>query len=363
MKWKPDWPQVQQNLIRWWNREGFAISIVAPRRSPVEDVPEPIETDEPALWWSDPEIRGSRMIHQIANTHYLADSFPIFDTNIGPGSLSLALGSEPEFAREGNTGTVWFMPCIENPETAPPLTFPVQCAPNWWKVQVELVEHALQHNQDRYIVGMPDLIENLDVLASLRGTETVLMDLVERPGWVRESIEQINEVFYTGFDQIYKKIHDEQNGNVFSAFRIWGPGKTAKVQCDISVMISQAMFDEFVKPSLAAQCDWLDYSLFHLDGSGAMQHLESLLDIDDLDGIEWTPEPGLPRGGDPQWYDMYKQIKAAGKSVQAHFVLPEEVIPLIDTVGPEGLFITCFVQDEETAFKLAEEVKPYRQFS
>ena len=44
-------------------------------------------------------------------------------------------------------------------------------------------------------------------------------------------------------------------------------------------------------------------------------------------------------GGHPQWYDLYRRIKAGGKSVQAVGVKPEEVVPLLDAVGPEGMYI------------------------
>ena len=42
-------------------------------------------------------------------------------------------------------------------------------------------------------------------------------------------------------------------GVVFGAFRIWGPGKTAKVQCDASAMFSPAMFEQFVVPALTEE--------------------------------------------------------------------------------------------------------------
>jgi hypothetical protein len=89
--------------------------------------------------------------------------------------------------------------------------------------------------------------------------------------------------------------------------------------------------------------------MFHLDGSQAMVHLDSLLSIDSLDAIEWTPEPGQPNGGDPHWYDLYRKIKTAGKSVQAIDVQPNQIIPLIDAVGPEGLYILANFQTLEEA--------------
>lgn len=57
----------------------------------------------------------------------------------------------------------------------------------------------------------------------------------------------------------------------------------------------------------------IDYTLYHLDGVGAMHHLPALLEIEELNAIQWTPGVGEPQGGSPKWYDLYKKILAGGK--------------------------------------------------
>jgi hypothetical protein len=113
-------------------------------------------------------------------------------------------------------------------------------------------------------------------------------------------------------------------------------------------------------PALAEQCEWLDYSLYHLDGTQAMHHVEALCEIEGLDAIEWTPQTGRAGGGSPEWYDLYRRIKAGGKGIQAIDVRPEEVVPLLDTIGPEGLFIMTWAKDEAEAEGVIEQVEPYR---
>jgi hypothetical protein len=155
-------------------------------------------------------------------------------------------------------------------------------------------------------------------------------------------------------------VKDSEGGNAFSAFQIWGAGKTAKLQCDISANLSPGMFRRFVQPFLAAQCAWLDYSLYHLDGTTAFQHLDPLLEIPALNGIEWTPQAGRPGGGDPCWFDLYRRIRAGGKSVQAIGVRLDEVMPLVDAVGPAGLFIVLQSPVDRTdAERLLQRLEPY----
>jgi 5-methyltetrahydrofolate--homocysteine methyltransferase len=63
---------------------------------------------------------------------------------------------------------------------------------------------------------------------------------------------------------------------------------------DFSYLIGPAMFDEFVKPGLADSCRRLPHSFYHLDGPGQLAHLDSLLAIAELDGIQWVPGAGQP---------------------------------------------------------------------
>jgi hypothetical protein len=111
-------------------------------------------------------------------------------------------------------------------------------------------------------------------------------------------------------------------------------------------MISPSMYRKFVLPALTRQCDWLDNSLYHLDGVNAIPQLDNILSIDSLNAVQWTAGEGQPCGGSPVWYDLYRRIKQGGKSVQAGGVLIDEIEPLIDAVGPEGLMIFTWASSE-----------------
>ena len=360
MKWKPEWPQVKKNYVRWWRREGLVLYLTAPREMPVEPAGRPGPPKDWPTRWTDPTYICDLAEYGMARTFHAADAFPYLCVNLGPGSLGTFLGARPCFER----GTTWYEPCIEDPDTYGSVRFD-PADNHWLDVHLAVIDEGLRRSNGRYLVSMPDLIENLDTLAALRGSEKVLADLLDRPGWVRQKLDEINQAFFAAFDLIRERIGDADGGNTF-IFNIWGPGRTAKVQCDISCMISPGMFREFVVPHLASQCQWLDYSLYHLDGDDALGHLEALLEIESLDAIEWTPvgsstpNPDSPTGGSPHWYDLYRRIRAAGKGVQAIGVTADEVVPLIDAVGPEGLFIVARTPDQETAEKLTEQVAQFR---
>lgn len=356
LNWKEDWAQAKHNLIRWWQRQGLAIYLTSQRSQPRIPVEKPYEPPDIADQWLNPEFRCGMSEYEMANRDYLLEGFPFFDTQIGPGSLGIILGSKPLYVE----GTVWYEPIIDDPEAYGEIRFDPLNNPVWDQ-HLAMIDEGLRRSEGRYLVGMPDLIENLDTLAAVRGDNALLLDLIERPEWVEERLWEINQAYFTVFDILFEKIKDADGGNAFSAFTIWGPGKTAKLQCDISANLSPRMFKRFVVPPLAEQCRWLDYSLYHLDGTTCLQHLDLLLGIDALDAIEWTPQAGRPGGGSSEWYDLYRRIKAAGKSIQAVGVEVQEVIPLLDAIGPEGVYLQMGrVVNQAEAEMLVRAVEPYR---
>ncbi|MBI5960418.1 MAG: hypothetical protein HY866_16880 [Chloroflexi bacterium] len=369
--WKTDWAQTRERFGAWWHHEELILHVLARRDAAVDNS---LNTQAPFYYlqsgldtlahfenseqiktaWVNPVRRAQLAEQFLSELYFGGEAFPIFDTHLGPGNLATFLGAEPEFALD----TVWYHPCITDPDTHPPLRFDPDNP--WFLKQKAILEEGMRVSQGRFLVGIPDLIENIDILAALRDTQNFMLDLIERPDWVKERVAEINQVYFAAFEQFYNIVKDPWGGNAFSAFCIWGPGKTGKVQCDAAAMISPRMFETFVAPALSEQCEWLDYAMYHLDGTHAIPHLDNLLDIDGLDAIEWTPQVSVPQGGDPIWFDMYRKILNAGKSVQAIGVLPHEVIPLIEAVGPQGLYVMVNVDNEAEARTLVETVEAYR---
>jgi len=354
LSWRDGWDGVRERLGAWWNREGLALCITAPRETPLEETAEPPEPADLARRWLDPEYRVRRAEWEMSRTYYGGEAFPSFDPQVGPGNLAAFMGSEPEYAAE----TVWFNPCIDDPRTHPPLRFDDR-SPHFI-AQMRIVEQARESSRGRYTVGLPDLIENVDILVSLRGMENVLTDMIDRPGFVEERVREINRAWMEAYERIRARIQDPWGGTTWSCFRIWGKGRTAKVQCDASAGFSPGMFRRFVVPCLAEQCGWLDHSLYHIDGVQALVHLDELCAIGELDAIQWAPGAGRPAGGDPAWHWLYRRIVAAGKSVMVTDVEPRQVVPLLESVGPRGLFLTVKAQSEAQARELERTVARYR---
>ena len=354
--WKENWEETRQRFLDWWDRKGFLIGGGEEYRLPKQraKVRDPGPEKSVQQFYTDAVWRAEKARYDLSWRPFLADVLPVADTNIGPGSLGTFLGAEPGLTYE----TVWYRPAIKDPDTHPPLRFDAEN--RWWKIHEAIIRENVRLSEGNYYVGCPDLIENIDTLAALRGNEELMTDLVDRPAWVKAKVREINAAFFEAYERIYEMTKFEDGSAVFGAFRAWAPGKAAKVQCDASAMFSREMFAEFVAPALREQCRWLGHSMFHLDGFDCIRHLDELLAIEELDAIEWTPDARLPGGGSPMWHDLYRRILEGGKSLQVVRIEPEEVAPLLDAIGTNGVYIMTGFPDEKSEKELLREAAKFR---
>jgi len=176
---------------------------------------------------------------------------------------------------------------------------------------------------------------------------------------LEEQLQTVNNIWFEVFERIYNEINIDGE-MTFCYFSLWAPGRMAKLQCDLSGMFSIKSFNRFVQPFIREQCQRLDYSMYHLDGVDAIRHLDALLEIDELNAIQWTPGVGQPQGGDPCWYDLYRRIRAAGKAVMPSQVEGSELQPLLDVIGPQGMHVLMNFRTECDIDKALETAARYR---
>lgn len=357
--WKENVEETKQHFQDWWQRKGLVVgnwgAIMHPGTHRVNMEAPPFPQDPRDVYLNVP-LRAQRAHYELSRSLSPLDILPVADPIMGPGSLALFLGCEPGFSPE----TVWFEPCWENepdPESLPPLVFNPDNP--WWKLTEETVRVFAEMGRGKYLTACPDLVENIDVLASLREPQRLMIDMVERPEWVEQKVKEITQVWFEAYSRIYDIIKQEDGSSVFGAFRVWSPGKTAKLQCDASAMFSPAMFQQFVVPELTVQCEWLDRSLYHLDGTQAMGHLDALLSIDALDAIEWTPQAGIEKGGHARWFPLYRRIIEAGKCVQIIGAHPHEIAPLLNAIGSQGVYLLNTSTTLEEAEAVGRIIKPF----
>jgi 5-methyltetrahydrofolate--homocysteine methyltransferase len=134
---------------------------------------------------------------------------------------------------------------------------------------------------------------------------------------------------------------------------IWSDQPAIDLQNDFSCLISSRMFEAYFLPSLEQQTRWVERTIYHLDGPGAIRHLDALLSLPRLDGIQWVPGAGAPEMS--RWIRLLRRIQAGGKLLVLNCEA-WEVETLLAELEPEGLLLSTACGSEEEARELLARV-------
>lgn len=334
-----DWERVERDTMAWWAGElerplvylaatdpvpgtpNFQFLSNYPLDMPVDDV---LDRYEPVL----------------AATHYYGDAYPRWWPNFGPGIIAGFVGAKVHSVADPSE-TVWYTPSHHVPITDLDIAYD---ADNIWWQRVRDFTAAIAERWDGMIaVGHTDLGGNLDILASLRETQGLLFDVIDHPDEVVRLVGHITELWLRYYNELDALIRPACRGTTCWA-PIWSSGMTYMLQCDFSYMISPAMFERFVMPDLVACCEHLDHGFYHLDGKGEIPHLDLLLSIPRLRGIQWIPGDGAPPA--QEWLPLLKRIRDGGKLCQL-FVTPEGARTIVKNLGGRGFLFAIWGAEDD----------------
>lgn len=327
-----DWERIERDWSAWWagelERPLVMIEDEAPRSDatllglmPWEDIPTflfPLEMPSEQLLDHYEERLEGRGFH--------GDALPRWWPNYGPGIVAAFLGANVECAPT----TTWFSPRKQMPiQDLRPEHDPESV---WWRRIQDLTEAAVQRWGSQVAVGHTDLGGTLDIVASLRTTQRLLLELHDAPDELDRLARLITRLWLHCYDELDAAIRGLCRGTSPWA-PIWSPGRCYMLQCDFSYMISPQMFERFVLPDLEACCHALDHAFYRLDGSEEIPHLDMLLSLEELHGIQWIPGDGaaLPEA----WLPLLRRIRDGGKLCQL-YVSPQGARTIVRELGGRG---------------------------
>jgi hypothetical protein len=347
---KPDYEESRKRYEAFWHQEIMdrpPVSI-ALRASNPKPVPQNhYETHEER--WLDVDFRAEQLAVEVANYEYYADALPVVWPNLGPEIFSAWCGCPYRFGED----TTWSEPCIEDWETdARRAVFNPEHP--LLKATVRFTERLLDLGKGHFIVGLTDFHSGGDHLAALRDPARLAMDMIENLDHVKAKLSSSMKEYFKVYDYFYRILRDA--GMPITS---WTPlvhdGRFYIPSNDFSCMISKEMFDEVFLPGIQEECRFYERSIYHLDGPGALRHLDSLLRIPELDAVQWVP--GAGNEGYARWVEVYQRIQSAGKSIQLGITLDE--LPLVfETLRPEGVWFCGIsgIGDRETADRVLERI-------
>ena len=323
-----DWQRIEQDWTAWW-----AGDLDRPLLTLEVTEPDPCHDWSHLTRWglaapAEQVLDNARRI--LEATHWLGDAYPKWWVNYGPGTMAAFLGSEVSYTPD--TTWIWPLKGMDSLADIQPVYDPTNA---WWKRVLEVTESALECWGDQVLVGTTDIGGNLDILASLRGSQRLLFDLTDNPAEVDRLTREITSLWWRYYDELYGLTASIGRGNACWG-PVWSPGRGYMLQSDFSYMISPNMFQRFVMPDLETCCAHLDYAFYHLDGKGELPHLNWLLSLERLRGIQWQPGDGQPMAN--AWPEVLQRIRAGGKLVQV-FVTTQGALDIKKELGGKGMLL------------------------
>jgi len=338
-KMKSDWPEARQRLIDWWagKRTDRVVALVT---TPIVNIPPKSRCDTVPDMYTDAETVFSNLDATLSTTYYGGEAAPMHWVYLGTVPLGGYLGCPLHFT----PSTVWQDQLYRSWDEVTEITF--DPANRWYRLLGNLTRQSLLRAQGRYFVSGQGFGCVSDVIANLWGTEATLLAMVETPEIIDRFTRQITEISLACYDEIHALAAPYQEGS-FDWLYLWAPGRMWTLQSDLCCMISPALFERFVLPELRREAEHVDHAFYHLDGPGAIRHLDMLLSIEALDGIQWVP--GAGNSQDPlDWLQLFHRIQAAGKKLYI-FTPPDRIRPLLDRIGREGVCLYTWAADRTEA--------------
>ncbi len=296
--------------------------------------------------WTDVDYQVAKTEDALSRTAFMADALPVSNPWLGPDQFAAWLGGPLSFSTKDNTS--WTKPIIEDWDAH--ADFRIDPSNRWWRTYLEILRASVERGRDRWVTVYPDLHTGIDGLGAMRGPERLMIDMVTIPEVIEHAMGQMTRLWKEIVDTVSGIILPGGQGSTNWTYG-WSEKRFVCVgQNDFSCLISPEMFDRFLWEDNLACCDYVDHSIYHLDGPTALQHVPRLLEIESLDCIQWIQGAGKPLPS--EWTDLLRRIQDAGKSVQVMYGSVQlaqgadfrrEIDALCGALDPSRLFIAADV--------------------
>lgn len=343
---KPDFDKVLARYEAWWHcelvdRPLVTMSVKSTKKGPAFPLKKHASERER---WFDIDYAIDRFEAALPYRVFFAESYPVYMPNLGPEVCSSLFGAELEFG----PATSWSIPVARN--CADILKMKPSFDNVYWNTIRRATDLSLARGKGRWITALTDLHTNGDLPASLRDPQHFAIDMAEDLDTATAAVEHVTEFFPAIFDDLWSRVRAAGQ-----PCTTWAPalhaGRSYVTSCDFICMISPAMFHRAILPSIVREMRFLDRNFFHLDGPGALRHLDALLELPELNGLQWVY--GAGRGPARNWMDVYKKAQAAGKCLQINCADLPDAEAFLTELKPGGVWFIIggsYTLDEAKAF-------------
>jgi hypothetical protein len=301
--------------------------------------------------WLDAEYVVDCADARLAAMYFAGELLPAFMPNLGPEIAAASVGAPLCFGED----TSWSVPLIEDLQNIPHLR--VDPDNRYVKALLNITRVALEVGRGKFLVGIMDIHPGADLAAALRDPQQLCLDLADAPDRVHALMDEIRSVFYDLYE-----LQDDMITRAGQRIRttwlpLYSTGRYYVPSCDFAALISPRAFSDFFLQEIVEEVEWLDHSIFHLDGPDAVRHLDALLAIKKLQAIQFVPGAGA--GPASHWIPVYKRIQAGGKAMHVS-VAPQDIDAFMQALRPEGVMLSTWVSSVEEADAIVKKIASWK---
>ena len=348
--YKPDFEEQKQAWRYFWAKEKW--------RRPLVCATVPKDPTNPPSWenhpfnltyyravtgdWQTTFDMADRWFEQM---NFMGEALPYVWPDFGPDQFAAFLGAELKFS-EGSLHTNWVEPIVENWDD---FQIALDEKNPTWRSILDYTKQLANRAKGRYLVGICDLHSNADTLGALRNAQRLCMDFYDALQQVENAMQKVRKLYQPVYDGLYAAGNFSNETGTIGWTPFWCEGKLATIQCDFICMVSPEISRKFIIPALEEEAAFLDHCVYHLDGPGALPHLDDILAIEDIDVIQWVSGAGQKPMW--QWMDVLKKCQRAGKNLHIYDITPEQVKSIHHELGPRGVL---YAVDSTNAAEIEE---------
>jgi hypothetical protein len=352
LAFKDDWEETKERFRLWWDHEYYgrcALAVTAPRDDPPQLAPPP-EAESPDQKWFDLDWISRNNEYNLSRTYFGGEAVPVWNAGYSGVSGIPALLGCPHVV---DMATGWSDPILTDPDGFDVRGLEIDESSDGFAFLLDMLHRAASESRGKSLPSIGAFGGCGDTLAALRGTQQLLMDCIERPDEVRAADEYLMGMWCGFYDRCFSIVNECAEGSI-CWFPLWSPGKFYPAHNDFSYNIGPGMFRDLFLPSIRRQTEFLDHSVYHVDGVNAFGHVEALCELPRLQALQIVPGAGSPS---PLHYaDVLRKVQAAGKNLHIS-IPPNEVKPALSLLSARGLFIDTHTDTQAQAEELLRQAE------
>jgi 5-methyltetrahydrofolate--homocysteine methyltransferase len=347
LEFKKDFEQAKQNWSKFW--EGKMHRPILRLTAPKENA---AVTPWPNCYAHGQKSRSIEewldQVEAYVSSHvFIAEAIPAYLVSFAPDHFSALLGADIRLHPDSDR-TAWVDPFVDNWNDA---EIKFRKDGFWWERTVAFMRAFRKRFDGRVLLSPPNIQGGLDCLAAIRGVNELLLDILDCPEKISLALQSVN----TAVDQVRAAFAAELDIPAYgfvNRHMFYSSQLIDVPQCDFSCMISPEMFREFQMPALEHELAELGSCDYHLDGPGAIKHLEAICELDKVQVIQW--QPGAGEAADQDWWQLYQKIDSLGRG---HYIFKDIKLGkrIWNELSSRKVFIDCCCQSRREAMQILEE--------